>query len=818
MFDRAILRYFGFCQEVGAVTPTERGVAVSLGSDAPGTERLQIDAIRPDIVRLAISRQGHLASRPTPAVSASLPAPPPFDVSATDAAVSLATTQIRIQIDRAGCHIEASRPGGSRLFRTARDTNADSLGYGTMNDEFILVRERGREDMILGLGQKGGDFNRNGRSFLLWNTDVLGMDNPQVVKHWPFDAGRLKKPSDIAFDPYYMSIPFFSCLDAETGEASGHFIDNSYPAYFDFSQDGRYHIHFAGGGYVEYVFAGPALKDIIEGFSWLTGRIQPPPLWALGHHQCRWHLYDETRVRTIAATYRAKKIPCDSLWLDIDYMDGFRVFTWARDRFPKPEAMISSLREGGFRLVTIIDPGVKIEPGYPVYDEGADRGLFCLTEGGAIYTGQVWPGRTAFPDFVKAETRQWWAGRIAALADEGVAGIWIDMNEPSTGEIDPLPMRFDGGRVAHARDHNLYALLMAEATVSGLQIARPDERTFVLSRAGSAGIQRSAANWLGDNFARWDHLWLSMPMTMGLGMSGQPFVGADVGGFAEPATGEILSRWYQMAALSPFLRNHNCDEVDQYPWSFGGTWEEICRQAICLRYRLMPYIYAAFLDAARTGAPVQRPLLFEFQSDRATWTVSDQYLLGAHLLVAPVIEAMARKRRVYLPAGTWHEWHTGLTAKGPRTLSAEAPPERIPLFVRGGAVIPQWPEAPPTTMDYHPEAIELVVFVPEEDGETVSRLEEDDGLTRGRANGAFYRTRFTLTRAGNRLTLSADVSGDGYPQFRRRQFRIAFRGAAMDEVRIGRRPLDRHNGAFVLDNRGENFTLTCSVSPSRSTG
>ena len=811
MFGKANLRYFGFCRQTGAVTRTERGLALSLGA-----ERLRIDAIRPDIVRLAISRQGQLADRPTPAVTAPWPAPPPFDVRVTDETVTFTTAQITLEIERRGCRITAMRSGGGRLFRTACDNDGASQAYGTMNDEFIVVRERRREDMILGLGEKTGDFDRNGRQFLLWNTDVLAMDNREVEKHWPFERERLKRPTDITFDPYYMSIPFFYHLDGETGAASGHFIDNSYPAYFDFSAEGRSHIHFAGGEYVEYLFAGPALKDIVEGFSWLTGRIAPPPLWALGHHQCRWHLYDEARLRAIAATYRAKTIPCDSLWLDIDYMDGFRVFTWARERFPQPEAMIASLQENGFRLVTIIDPGVKIEPGYPVYDEGAERTLFCLTEGGTIYTGQVWPGRTAFPDFAKADTRAWWASHIAAMAEKGVAGIWIDMNEPSTGEIDPIPMRFDGGREPHERSHNLYALQMAEATVAGLYAARPDERPFVLSRAGSAGIQRFAANWLGDNCARWDHLWLSMPMTMSLGLSGQPFVGADVGGFAEPATGELLSRWYQMGALSPFLRNHNCDEVDQYPWSFGITWENIIRQAICLRYRLMPYIYAAFLDAAETGAPVQRPLIFEFQSDRTAWTVTDQYLLGAHLLVAPVSEAMARKRRVYLPAGTWHDWHSGLTVKGPRTLTAEAPPERIPLFVRGGAVIAQWPEAPLTTMNYQPTEIVLAIFVPGEDGETVSVLDEDDGLSGQRAHGAFYRTRFTLGRSGDRLSLIAEVSGNGYPQFRRHRFRLVFRGAAVDDVRVDGRSAIPQNGSLVLDNRGDTFALTCRVTATRS--
>ena len=804
MFGKAILSYFEFCREVGPATETPRGIVLPLGA-----EQLRIDAVRPDIIRLAVSRQGRIPDCPTPAVSAPLPASPPFEVMTTDAAVTFATERMIVEIAPSG-GITATRADGGRLFRTAHDDDGASLGYGTMNDEFIVMRERDRDDLILGLGEKSGTFNRNGRNFLLWNADVLGMDNPVVEKHWPFERGRLKKPTDIDFDPYYMSIPFFYHLDAETGAASGHFIDNSYPAYFDFADDGRYRIHFAGGSYVEYIFAGPTLKKILEGFTWLTGRIPPPPLWALGHHQCRWHLYDEKRLRWIAATYRKKGIPCDALWLDIDYMDGFRVFTWARERFPQPKAMLAGLRDEGFRVVTIIDPGVKIEPGYDVYDEAADRGLLCLSEGGAIYTGQVWPGRTAFPDYAKPETRQWWASRIAALADEGVAGIWIDMNEPSTGEIDPLPMRFDGGREAHVRYHNLYATLMAEATAAGLRHARADERPFVLSRAGSPGIQRFAANWLGDNCARWDHLWLSMPMAMGLGLSGQPFVGADVGGFAEPANGELLGRWYQLGALSPFFRNHNCDVVDQYPWSFGGMWEAVCREAICLRYRLMPYIYAAFLEAAETGQPVQRPLVLAFQSDRAAWAVDDQYLLGPHLLVAPVYVAAARKRRVYLPPGTWHDWYSGETFKGPRTLDAETSPERIPLFVRGGAVIPQWPEAPPTTMDYHPNVIDLAVFVPDEDGETVSILDEDDGLTMARADGAFLRTRLTVTRAGNQLSLIGRVSGDGYPQFRRRRFRVAFRGAS---VRAEEGDVGQREGMFLLDNRGEDFTLVCRIDP-----
>jgi alpha-glucosidase len=616
-----------------------------------------------------------------------------------------------------------------------------------------VTRKCRPEDAIYGLGEKSGRHNRRGRDFTLWNTDIL---NPHANAE--FDGNG----TETDFDPYYVSIPFFYHHTAD-GQVSASFVDNGYRASYDFRDAEAYSFHFEGGQYTEYVFAGPELPKILEAYTWLTGRTAPPPLWALGYHQCRWKAYTQDEVEAVGRRHRELDVPCDGLWLDIEYMDGFRVFTWNTELFPDAPGMLARLREDGFRVITIIDPGVKHEPGYAIFDQGVERDALCKTEGGDIYIGEVWPGDTAFPDFVTEEGRRWWGELNAAHVQSGLAGIWNDMNEPATGAHPPQRMRFDHGRASHERYHNQYALLMAMGTVEGLRAAMPELRTFVLSRAGSAGIQRYAANWMGDNGSRWDHLWMSIPMANGFGLSGQAFVGADVGGFQGHTNAELFVRWMQYGTLTPFCRNHSeIGNVDQYAWAWGDAVLDLVRDAIALRYRLLPYIYSAFITASETGAPVQRPLVFDHQHDAAVRDLDDQYLFGPDLLVAPVYESRVTARQVYLPAGDWYDWHTGERFTGPRFVIAETPMDRIPLYARGGAVIPMWREAPPST-DVRPEVIELHVFVPSTDGAWTSFLQEDDGLT---AAGPVRRTRFELTRAGPDVRLLAEGEGDYAPHAR----------------------------------------------------
>lgn len=778
-------------------------------------ERLLVEVVRDDVVRLTISRGGGVEESPTFAVCVDpFAVPVPFEVERGDGVVRLRTAALVVSVWLDPFRLDVHRPDGSVVVETAADADGRYGTYATLNDAFVVRRRCRPEDPFYGLGEKTGRHNRRGRDFTLWNTDVLDPKaSGAFARTYTGDDPRADNTST-EFDPYYVSIPFFYHQDAASGAMAASFVDNSYRADYDFTGSQEYAFHFHGGQYTEYVFAGPGMPQILEAYTWLTGRTAPPPLWALGYHQCRWFAYTQDAVEALAARHRDEDIPCDVLWLDIDYMDGYRVFTWNTDTFPDVPGMLGRLAEQGFRMVTIVDPGVKHDPGYWVYDQALERDVLCRTEGGDVYVGQVWPGNTTFPDFVTEEGRAWWGELNAAHVASGLAGIWNDMNEPATGVIAPERMRFDHGRAPHERYHNQYGLLMAMGTTQGLLAARPEARTFVLSRAGFAGIQRYAANWMGDNMSRWDHLWLSMPMAAGLGLSGQAFVGADVGGFMGHTNAELFLRWMQYGALTPFCRNHSAaGNVDQYAWTFGEPVRDLVREALRLRYRLLPYLYACFLRAAETGAPVQRPLVFDFQDDATVRDLDDEYLLGPDLLVAPVAEAGVTARQVYLPAGDWYDWHTGELHPGRRFVVAPTPMDRIPLYARAGAVVPMWAEAPASTLGFRPRAVELHVFLPARDGRWESFLQEDDGLTFAAADGARYRTTLTVTRVGSRVTVAADVAGDGYPEHARETVHVVLHGAPVARVRVDGEERDASAGRVEVGGSSDPFTVELDVEP-----
>ena len=776
-------------------------------------ELLRLDVVAPDVLRVQMSRGGLFDERPTYAVCVDpLEQTPEFSVQQHSEVVRLRTASMVVSLWLDPLRLDVHRPDGSAVVETAQDDEGRYWAYATLNDAFTVRRRCRQEDAVYGLGEKTGRHNRRGRDFTLWNTDVLNEDaTKEFTQAVPAGDPRGDRRST-EFDPYYVSIPFFYHQSYPSGTMAASFLDNAYRSTYEFSRPHEYRIHVAGGQYTEYIFAGPRMPDILSAYTGLTGRVPPPPLWSLGYHQCRWFDYTQAAVETLASRHRELGIPCDALWLDIEYMDGYRVFTWDTAAFPDAPGLLAALAEQGFKVITIIDPGVKHDPGYWVFDQAVERDVLCRTEGGDVYIGQVWPGNTAFPDFATEEARAWWGELNAAHVQSGLAGIWNDMNEPATGSIDPRAMRFNRGRDSHERFHNQYALLMAMGTMQGLRAAMPDRRTFVLSRAGFAGIQRYAANWLGDNLSRWDHLWLSIPMGMGMGICGQAFVGADIGGFAGNSNAELYLRWMQYGALTPFCRNHSeIGNVDQYAWSWGEVVQGIVRDALRLRYRLMPYLYAAFLTASETGAPVQRPMVFDHQDDPTVRDLDDQYLFGPDLLVAPVLAAGQTARQVYLPAGDWYDWHTGDLSEGPVFVHVPTPMEHIPIFARGGAVIPLWPEAPASTAGYHPRSIELHLYVPSRDGEHRSLLQEDDGLTFAADEGQRYRTVLTVLRRGRHLELRAEVDGTGYPEFAREEFRLVVHGASPAAVRLDGRDVPSADGVFVLPNAGDGFTVAFDV-------
>jgi len=768
-------KYFIGLEDVRLVTPISKGVELLVDA-----EKVRFEFVKDDVLRIKISQALKFDANPTFAVIHDEFGSVSTNLRETAKTVTVSSSKLSVKISKSPFKFDVVRSDGSKVIASVSGSS-----YKFMNDQWIVERKTIVDDVFLGLGEKTGDANLKGRSLTMWNTDILAPDSDGVVRDSTGNNPKLDPVSDI-FDPYYMSINLLYHVSKENSMASASYFDNGYRMHFDMTNDKKYKVMAEGGQLTEYVFAGPTIQNILKNYTDLTGVMQAPPLWSLGHHQCRWHNYSQKQWLELASIYRAKKIPCDTLWLDIDYMDEYRVFTWNKKQFPDRKKSFSDLKDDGFRAITIVDPGVKYEPGYSVFDEGFEKNLFCKTDCGQTYIGQVWPGRTAFPDFVKESARNWWGRLNAEHVESGLAGIWNDMNEPATGAISPVSMRWDrdGENYPHERYHNQYAMLMAMGTVQGLKAAKPEYRTFVLSRAGFAGIQRYAANWTGDNCSDWSHLAMSVPMNCRLNICGQPFVGSDTGGFCDDTNEELLVRWYQYSAFQPFMRNHQCKgNIDQYPWSFGKKAEKLIKSAIELRYQFMPYIYSVFMKSTQDSTPIQTPLSYYWQDDPEALTNSTEYMFGDALLVAPIVEPGAKERTLYLPKGSWYDFYTNKLLKGGKYITVDVEIDKIPLFVKAGSVIPL-AEVVQSTMFYQPKELELRAYLPTKKGKIVSVLHEDDGITERWKAGDMLQTTLTLEKIGNQYKLSGVVDGTGFPENKRKSFVVSFVGADIKNQKI----------------------------------
>jgi alpha-glucosidase len=475
-----------------------------------------------------------------------------------------------------------------------------------------------------------------------------------------------------------------------------------------------------------------------------------PPRWALGYHQCRYSYNPEARVREIAQEFRDRDIPCDVIWLDIDYMDEYRVFTFDKRQFPDPRRLNSDLQAQGFRTIWMIDPGIKAEPGFSVYDSGTAGDHWVKTARGEVYKGEVWPGQCVFPDYTRAETRQWWAGLYKDFLATGIDGVWNDMNEPAIFNVASKTMPEDnvhrGGEGLavgpHSRFHNVYGMLMARATREGVMAVNPDRRPFVLTRAGYLGSQRYAATWTGDNSAGWDDLEASIPMILNLGLSGQPLCGPDIGGFNGNGDGAMFARWMGIGALFPFARGHTGKgNINKEPWAFDAAVEKTCRLALQRRYRLMPYLYALFHEAWTTGMPVMRPVFFADPKDPALRSEDDVFLLGGDVLVVPKVTPM-RDRVPSLPRGVWTRFD----------VVDGQDPDLPDLLLRAGAIIPAGP-----VMEFTGEKpldpLTLYVCL-DENGRAEGLLYEDAGDGWGYEKGEFLVTRYVAQRENGGVRVS----------------------------------------------------------------
>jgi alpha-glucosidase len=647
---------------------------------------------------------------------------------------SLKSNLLEILVQSQGALLFKDKHG--RLLRSELPPERQEAG----DQEFIQWKHTAcleETEAIFGLGEQAASLDRRGSSFRMWNTDPGGSYGP----------GK---------DPLYIGIPVYLSLHNQGSYMI--FYENSFPASFNFGcgevSPDTSQVQFEGG-MLRYYFMLGAPEVALERFTELTGRAPLPPQWALGYHQSRWGYKSETDIREVAAGFRDHGLPLSAIHLDIDYMDGYRVFTTDKDNFPNLGKLAQDLEKEGIKTVVIIDPAVKVDPKYFLYNEGLLEKAFCTDPDGEVLEGVVWPGWAAYPDFTNPAVRLWWGKQYQRLLDEGVAGVWHDMNEPTAftawGDMTlPLGTRHDleGSPGDHRQAHNLYGLLMNRAGYEALRTLRPERRPWLVTRSGWAGLQRYAWNWTGDIESSWEALRLTIPTILGLGMSGLPFTGPDVGGFSGAPSVELYVRWFQMASFLPFFRTHSAIGIARRePWTFGERVLNILREFIQLRLQLMPYHYTMAWQASQSGLPPVRPLFWMDVQDQALWRIEDAFLLGDCLLIAPMVEEGLSKRSLQLPKGGWYNFWDDQLLNGAGQVTLEAGQERIPILVRAGSVLPVNISGGLTLHLYPPlsEAGGGLLYSDEGDGYSASRLD-----------------RFSFTQTAEGLVLTRAGEGD-YP-------------------------------------------------------
>lgn len=696
-----------------------------------GREELRVQLYGKGVVRLT----RRLLGQPWPVERGWLlptaPLPARFTLFGTPQLAQLEGDGVWLMVD-AGC--EVTRAGDERNRGVYVEEPVDLEA-----EPVATVRRQAVDSLVAyGLGEKLGTLSRAGQTHTFWNTDAY---DPSWGGYAP-DA-----------DPLYLSIPWL--IGQHRLGSYGVLSLNTHRSHVDVgaADPMLWTSTWDEGLADELLVVGDDVRQVVERFSALLGRSPMPPRWALGYHQSRWGYAPDQRFLDLADRFAEERLPLTSLWFDIQHQDGFRSFTWDPALFPDPAGLLGELRARGLRSVAIVDPGLKVDPGWDVYDELVGRGLALSGASGQPVVARAWPGDSVFPDFSRPETRDWWAGRIERLAELGLDGVWLDVNEPTTfpeggggTTIDNhTPVAGDGVPTDMAELHNVYANLQAAATVEGLRRAHPDRRPFVLSRAGYAGIQRHAGVWTGDVPSTWWGLQGTVQLVQSVGLSGVPMVGSDVGGYSGSPSPELYARWMAVGVLSPFFRVHTTQGVpDQEPWAFGTEVRDLSRDLIALRERLRPYLYSLFDQHTRTGAPVLRPMLWEFPADAAR---DEQLMLGPWLLAAPVLTEGATEVTARLPEGTWAEFHSGLLHLGPRSVTQAAPLAALPLYLRHGAILPLAPVGS-TEVDGLIEPLEIQLF-PRFAG---SEFELYDDA--GDGEGPFLRLKLSLARDPVHTTLT----------------------------------------------------------------
>ena len=706
----------------------------------------------------------------------------------------ITTARLHVLVDKKTLRIQISDLENNII-------NEDELGfhweenyqYGGNTVKMSKITQTG--ESFFGMGDKAMHSNLKGKK----------------VENWVMDQFAYSKEQD----PLYKAIPFF--IGLHKGKSYGIFFDNSFRTHFDFAYERRNTTSFwADGGEMNYYFIyGPEMAKVVGSYSNLTGTPDLPPLWALGFHQSKWSYYPESNVKEITKQFRNLNIPCDAIYLDIDYMDGFRCFTWDKNHFPDPKRMIGELEKDGFKTVVMIDPGIKIDKDYWIYQEALENGYFCKRGDGPLMHGKVWPGECHFPDFTNPEVREWWADLYKEfIAELGVHAVWNDMNEPAVMEVPsktaPLDTRhfYDGNPCTHRKAHNIYGMQMVRATYEGVKKYVYPKRPFVITRAAFAGTQRYSSTWTGDNVATWEHLWIANVQVQRMSLSGYSFVGSDIGGFAEQPDGELFARWIQLGVFHPFCRVHSSgDHGNQEPWSFGTEITDIVRKFIELRYQLLPYLYTLFHKYTKENVPMIQALVFFDQEDSQTHFRTDEFVFGDKILVCPIQEPNAQGRRMYIPRGKWYDFWTKELVTGGKEKWVAASLDRIPVFVKAGAIIPKYP-----VQQYVGEKNieELLLDVYYKRGEETSEVYEDANNGFDYKKGTYSLQNFKLTGKDKSLTIQLFKDGSYETEYQNVKFNFFGLPFEINKIMIDNEELsltylnDTNQNSLLID---KNFTL-----------
>lgn len=653
----------------------------------------------------------------------------PFTFSESEEVLTLSTSLITLTMDRATSEITFSNREGIIL-------NRDEPGLGvSWNGEQVTAYKSLQEgERFVGLGEKVGPLDRKGHGYQHWNTDSFA-----------YGPGT---------DPLYCSIPFY--IGIHQNVSYGIFMDNSHKTFFNFgASNNRFSSFSADQGDMNYYFIhDTTTAGIVSAYTWLTGRMSLPPFWSMGYQQCRYSYYPDAEVKMVADTFRSKEIPADAIVMDIHYMDKYKIFTWDQERFPEPQKMIKYLKDNDFRIVVMCDPGIKVEQGYEPYESGVKNDIFLKYDDGELYQGEVWPGWCHFPDFTNPAARKWWKEQMPSYVDIGIEGFWNDMNEIATwGQMIPENIIFDfeGNPETMRKARNLYGLCMARSTYEATKELM-NKRPFNLTRSAYAGIQRYSAVWTGDNVATDEHMLLGVRLVNSMGLSGIAFAGYDVGGFVGNPSEQLFARWIQTGAFSPFFRGHSMvNSRDSEPWAFGEEVEQVSRNYIRLRYKLMMYLYSSFYESTISGLPVSRSLVLEHAHDPKIYDplFQNQYLFGPNILVAPH-ESNKDIIKVYLPTGEWYDFFTNEKYEGGQTIYVDCPINKFPLFVKASSIIPVCPHVGAHTGELG-ELLEWHIYKGNTDSEFV--YYEDDGESFNNEEGEFLKRIIRYHASSNTLTI-----------------------------------------------------------------